>query len=267
MVLAFVISVALCGAPKVDPRLVGTWLAGNEPFITFAGNGTGTMDEGKVKWSADGSTVLITDDTGESEKASYRVDGDAMTMTIGGIPVQLRRAGAGAAVKKQSALQAKAVKAAQGSEEDADKEALAQAQAWLAKNGNNVQQPQQPPRGSGTAKAAGADQLSMLLTSSAWCSFAYNKTSGTTSTSRVVYRRDGTWSMGGQSESYNSGANGSVFGSSGSANGGLWEVRNNQLYGSYGNAPVELVQPFSVTLNSNGSPIINALGKEYSRCN
>lgn len=29
MVLAFVISVALCGAPKVDPKLVGTWLAGN----------------------------------------------------------------------------------------------------------------------------------------------------------------------------------------------------------------------------------------------
>lgn len=49
--------------------------------------------------------------------------------------------------------------------------------------------------------------------------------------------------------------------------GGLWEARNNQLYGSYGNAPVELVQPFSVTLNSSGSPIINALGKEYMRCN
>ena len=121
MVLAFVICVALCGGPKVDPKLVGTWLAGNEPFITFAGNGTGTMDEGKVKWSADGSTVLITDDTGESEKASYLVDGDAMTMTIGGIPVQLRRAGTGVTVKKQSALQARAAKAAQASDEDADK--------------------------------------------------------------------------------------------------------------------------------------------------
>lgn len=35
-------------------------------------------------------------------------------------------------------------------------------------------------------------------------------------------------------------------------NGGLWEVRNGQLWGSYGNAPLQLVQPFSVTRNSNG---------------
>ena len=51
-----------------------------------------------------------------------------------------------------------------------------------------------------------------------------------------------------------------------SNNGGLWEVRNGQLWGSYGNAPLQLVQPFSVTRNSNGSPIINSLGKEYSSC-
>ncbi len=51
-----------------------------------------------------------------------------------------------------------------------------------------------------------------------------------------------------------------------SNNGGLWEVRNGQLWGSYGNAPLQLVQPFSVTRNSNGYPIINSLGKEYSSC-
>lgn len=268
MVLSLVVSLALCAAPKTDPKLVGTWLAGNEPFITFAANGTGAMEEGKVKWSADGSHLTITDDEGETDKATYVVDGDAMTLTIGGFPVALKRAGAGVAVKKQSALQAKAAKASKVSEEDADKEAMAQAQAWLAQNGQGQQQQQQqqPPR-QGKPRAAGTDQLSQLLTSSAWCSFSYNKISGTSSQTRVVYFPNGTWATGSQTETYNSGAAGTVAGQYNNDNGGLWEVRNGQLYGSYGNAPVELVQPFSVTLNSSGYPIINALGKEYSRCN
>ena len=255
MFITLIVSIALAAAPKVDQRLVGTWLAGNQPFITFAGNGTGTMEEGRVKWTADGASVTITDETGDVEKAGYQVDGDTMTMTVGGIPVALKRSGV--AVKKQSALAAKAAKANQGSEADADKEAMALAQAWLAQNG---QRPQQP-------RGAGNDQLSQLLTSSAWCSFSYNKTSGASSTTRVRYFPNGTWSLGGQSETYNSGAYGSMAGQANSQNSGLWEVRNGQLYGSYGNAPVEPVQPFSVTRNSNGSPILNVLGKEYSLCN
>ena len=77
----------------------------------------------------------------------------------------------------------------------------------------------------------------------------------------------GTWALGGQSETYNSGAYGSMAGQSNSNNGGLWEARGGQLFMSSGQNPVQLIQPFSVTLNSNGSPIINSLGKEYSRCN
>lgn len=271
MLLTLAVSVALCGAPRADPRLVGTWVAGNEPFITFAANGTGTMEEGKVKWSTDGANITITDDTGDVEKATFQVEGDSMTITIGGIPVALRRAGAGGAVKKQSALAAKAAKANQQTDDVADKEALAIAQAWLAQNGQGgQQQPQQlqgGQQGGQQPAAAGNDQLSQLLMSSAWCSFSYNKISGTTKQTRVQYFRNGTWSAGGQRESYNSGANGTVFGQSNTNNGGLWEVRNGQLWGSYGNAPVQLVQPFSVTRNSNGYPIINSLGVEYSSCN
>ena len=99
MVLTLLVSVALCGAPKADPRLVGTWLAGNEPFVTFAANGTGTMEEGKLKWSTEGANVTITDEEGSVEKATFRVEGDALTLTINGIPVALRRAGAGEGVK------------------------------------------------------------------------------------------------------------------------------------------------------------------------
>lgn len=233
MFMTLVVSAAMCAAPRADPRLVGTWLAGNEPFITLAANGTGSMDEGKVKWSTDGAVVTITDETGESDKATFQLEGDTMTLTIGGIPVALRRAGS---VKKQSALAEKAARANLGQ------------------------------AGAQQAATAGTDQLSQLLLSSAWCSFSYNKVSGASSKSRVQYFRNGTWSMGGQNETYNSGANGTVAGQYNSNNGGSWEVRNGQLWGSYGNDPLQLVQPFSVTRNSNGSPIINSLGKEYSRC-
>lgn len=266
MFLTLVVSVALCGAPKVDQRLVGTWLAGNEPFITFAANGTGTMDEGQVKWSSDGSRLTITDDEGSTDQATYVVEGEVMTLTLGGMPVQLRRAGAGAAVKKQSALSAKAAKANRAaSEEEADQEAMATAQAWLAQQPQGqARQPTAP--GVPQAKGAGADQLSSLLLSSAWCSFTYSQVTGASSQSRVQYFRNGTWSRGGQSETYNSGANGTVAGQSNSNNGGLWEVRNGQLLMSEGNGPLELIHPFSVTRNSSGFPIINALGREYSSC-
>ena len=261
MLITLALSVALCGAPRVDPRLVGTWLAGTEPFVTFAANGTGTMEDGKLKWTTDGANITITDDTGDVEKATFQIDGDSMTLTVAGTPVPLKRAGAGVAVKKQSALAAKAQKASgEMSDEEADKEAMALAKAWLAANGQNGQGGQQQP------KSAGNDQLSRLLTSSAWCSFSYNKISGASSQTRVQYFANGTWAVGGQSETYNSGANGTVAGQYNSNNGGLWEVRNGQLWGSYGDAPVQLVQPFSVTQNSNGSPIINSLGKEYSSC-
>lgn len=265
MFLTLVVSAALCAAPKVDQRLVGTWMAGNEPFITFAGNGTGSMEEGKVKWSTDGANITITDDTGDVERATFQVEGDSMTMTIGGIPVALRRAGAGVAVKKQSALSAKAAKANQQTDVEADKEAMEQAQAWLAQqNGGQGRQQQQPTQQQ--QRGAGNDQLSQLLVSSAWCSFTYNKISGASSSTRVQYFQNGTWSMGGQSETYNSGANGSVAGQYNSNNGGQWEVRNGQLWGSLGNGPLQLVQPFSVTRNSSGYPIINSMGKEYSSC-
>jgi hypothetical protein len=271
MITTLLVAVALGGAPKADARLVGTWLAGNEPFITLAANGTGTMEDSKVKWSTDGSTITITDEDGETDKATFQVNGDAMTLTVNGMPVALKRAGAGVAVKKQSALSAKAARLnGQQSEDDADKEAMAMAAAWLEKNGQGGQQ-QQPERNQPRAQqpqgGAMNDQLSQLLLSSAWCSFSYNKISGTTKQTRVQYFRNGTWAVGGQTETYNSGANGTVAGQYNNNNGGLWEVRNGQLWGSYGNAPLQLVQPFSVTRNSNGYPIINSLGVEYSMCN
>ncbi len=284
MFMSLVLSLALHAAPKVDPKLVGTWTLANEPFMTLNANGTGLMDEGKVKWSADGSSLVVTDDEGTADKAGYKVDGDTLVMTMGGIPLTLTRAGAGVQVKKQGALAAKAAKANAVSEADADKEALAEAQVWLQKNGQG--QPQQPGRGAlqqgqpQQPRAAGNDQLSRLLLSSAWCSFQYNKVSGTSSTEKYRFFPNGTWNATWFFDRYDS------------EGGGRWEVRSGQLYmsrvqlavrvrhahlievddGQLTDASAEsptltLVQPFGVTQNSNGSPIINSGGKEFSMCN
>ena len=91
MMLALV--VVLAAAPKTDAKLVGTWLLGNAPFITFKADGTATMEDDRVKWSADGKTLKVVDEDGETDTASYRVDGDVLTMTLGGTPLQLQRAG------------------------------------------------------------------------------------------------------------------------------------------------------------------------------
>lgn len=224
MVLSLVVSLALCGAPKVDARLVGSWLAGGEPFFTLAADGTGRMEDAKVRWSADGKTLTVTDaETGETDRGTYVIEGDAMTLTLAGLPVPLTRAGAKKAAAKRDA-------------------------------------PPAAPQGAGT------DQLSQLLLSSAWCSFSYNKTTGASSSSRYQFFRNGTWGMGARGETYNSGPNGTVAGQSDSGGSGQWAVKNGTLWLSETGGALQPVDGFSVTRNSNGSPIINADGREFSMC-
>jgi hypothetical protein len=235
MLLTIVLSLSLAGTPKVDERLVGTWLAGGAPFVTFNANGTGAMDDGKVKWSADGKTLVVVDDENSTDTLPYVVDGANLTLNMGGVPMVLTRATSGVGGKKQGPLSAKAAK------------------------GARVAEAEQP-------RAAGPSQLAQLLLSSAWCSFSYNKVSGASSSTRFQFFRDGTWSNGGRSESYNSGAYGSMAGQTDSSNRGRWEVRNEQLFMSSPENPVLQLVQGSITRNSNGSPIITASGREYSAC-
>lgn len=216
-------------APKVDERLVGTWLAGSAPFITLEANGQGSMEEGRVKWSADGKTLVVTDADNGTDTLPYTLNGNSLTLNMAGVALVLTRGGAGTSVKGPGPLSKKAAKASQVTEEEADREAMAQAQAYLAQQqGAQVAQPQQPRAQTGRAPQApaGNSPLTQLILSSAWCSFTYNKISGASSTTRVQYFRDGTWSTGGRSETYNSGANGAYAGQSNSTDHGRWEVRN-----------------------------------------
>jgi hypothetical protein len=104
-----------------------------------------------------------------------------------------------------------------------------------------------------------------LLLSSAWCTFAYNKVSGRSSTKRVTFGANGTWSQAANSEGVSSNKYGSVYGSSNAVAAGGWRVHQGELYMSEGAGGLE---PVATVLkrNSNGYPIIVADGVEYSQC-
>jgi hypothetical protein len=126
----------------------------------------------------------------------------------------------------------------------------------------------------GTADA----QMVQLFTQTAWCHFSYSGTSGggTERNERVVMTMDGRIVSGSKSESSYSGTNSNQYGdqtqawgtASANAGGdqGCWKVLNGQLQLSSDGASWQAV-PTQVTQNSNGYPIVNAGGKEYSSCN
>jgi len=115
------------------------------------------------------------------------------------------------------------------------------------------------------ASAAGKDQLSSLLLSSAWCSFTYNKYSGASHQERVVFRANGAWDSGARGETYSGGAAGTVAGQSGSSSGGRWQVRGSSLLMSSGRAALEDVG-LAVSRNSSGYPILKTGNKEFASC-
>lgn len=106
-----------------------------------------------------------------------------------------------------------------------------------------------------------------LLLSSAWCTFSYNKVSGYSSSTRVRFNRNGTYSTGKRDEGYSSGRSGSMASQHDSGGAGRWEVSNGILFLSEGQQGT--LQPVRTVLNrnSNGYAVIIADGVEYSQCN
>ncbi|MBL9039780.1 MAG: cell envelope integrity protein TolA [Archangium sp.] len=274
MVLAF--ALAVLTAAKPDAALVGTWTLAGEPFMTLNANGSGVMDGEKLSWRTNGATVSFMDGDGEEDRAGYAVQGDALTLTLNGVPLQLQRAGKGAAVKAKGSM-AKKLEAAQakqaGGSDDAEAEAMASAQAWLqaqqggapggAVRGQQGQaQAPQARRGGG---AAGNDQLSQLLVSSNWCYLRY--ASGNTYTQKIHFSPDGTWNDFSESDIHVNNSIGIAQATGNRQNGGQWAVQGGQLMMS---DPPETPQlapvPLTITRNSNGYPILNADGREYSMC-
>lgn len=248
----------IAAAPKTDARLVGTWKLNGEPFITLNANGAGAMEGDAIKWKADGATLTITDEDGEAEKLPYQVQGETLTITMGGLPLALQRGGAPVAKTSKT----------QRNDDDDDAAALAMAQQWAAQQGQQPApkkgQPAQPGQGA-QPQAAGNDQLSRLLLSSNWCWLRYSN--GNSYTQKVHFNANGTWQDFSESDIYSNNY-GTVAQATGNrTNGGQWQVKNGQLWLSSPENPQLQPIPLTVTRNSNGYPIINADGREYSMCN
>jgi hypothetical protein len=211
--------------------LVGKWEKNGAPYSEVFADGTGVVRGERVAWKADGDKLALFYEDGRVERMTWKIAGRTLTVTMGGQTDAVTRAGGAA-----------------------------------------------PAGGKGAKKAAadkaGGDKLSKLLMSSAWCYLRYNKISGSTHTERVVFRPDGTWASGARGETYSSGANGVAYGQTDSSSGGRWKTKGStwltttgaSLLMSKGRGPLEDVG-LALSQNSNGYPILNAGGKEYSSCN
>ena len=226
-----------------DPALVGSWGLQGHTFMVLKADGSGSMEEDPLTWKADGSILTVTSEDGETDKASYKISGTQIAIVIGGVPMTLVRIGKGGA-------DAAAVKDSPKGKETAKEASKPKETAKVSGSKINVN-----------------DSLSKLLLSSPWCSFHYNQTTGYSSTTRVVYGSDGTWSTGARGEGYSSGAGGTFASQHDSSNGGHWKVEQNQLYMSSADSNGQLVpMQLNITRNSNGYPIIKSNGEEYSQC-
>jgi hypothetical protein len=226
-------SAAVAGFKKpAEVSLIGTWLLNGRPFAIFNPDGTGLMEEGSFRWSADGKELVITDKEGV-QRLPYQVDETRLVIVIEEARLVLDR----------------------------------QPAAAPSRQPNGALTPPLPGPEPGPGAKPGQDPLAQLLLSSAWCSFSYNTVSGTSSTSRAQFFPDGTWSSGSRGETYSSGYGGTVAGQHDSGSGGHWSVQNGQLFMSNPpEVPTLSPVPLTVTRNSSGYPIITADGKEYSSC-
>jgi hypothetical protein len=217
----------LAAAPRPDARLVGNWQLNGQPFLTLSANGTAVMGGDALKWKTAGAKLVLVDEDGEAEEAPFVLEGDTLTLQVGGVALQLTRAGKGGRLQRAAEEQ--------------------------------QPQPQQAPR------AAGTDQLSRLLLSSNWCWLRY--ASGNTYTQKVHFSANGTWQDYSESDIYVSNSIGTAEATNGRGSGGQWAVKNGQLWLSSQDSPQLQPVPLSITRNSNGAPIITADGREYSMCN
>lgn len=209
-----------------DSRLTGAWGVDGQVLYRFNADGTGDVGGEPFRWKAANGVLTLTAG-GESEQIAFQLQGNTLLVNAGGLPIALERIGNAP--------------------------------------GNRSGATTQEAGGAKRRDEAGNDQLSTLLLSSAWCSFSYNKISGSTKSRRIQLFRDGTWSDSSRAEGYSSGYGGTMASQHDSGGGGRWAVNNGQLYISEAGGDLQPVQ-LQVKTNSSGYPIIVADGVEYSQC-
>ena len=204
--------------------------------LELRADGTASMGGEDFKWSARGNQLRLGPDV-----VPYALQGRRLILTTGPIQITWNRMGG----------------TASPSVSNAGKGAAPTGPVAGGPTGNGG-----TPAVQGNAQDAEARQV---LTGSAWCSFTYSKVSGTSTTRRVVFRRDGIMTVNGGAETYSSGYGGTVAGQSSSSNALRWKLENMRLFLDDGSGYQDI--GLSATRNSNGYVILQAQGREYSMCN
>jgi hypothetical protein len=232
-------STAAPAAATVDP-FVGSFVSEDGEAITVAKSGStysGVIraSGGEYAYSARkiGRALVGTFQAeGQSFMFSASVSGDRMTFTAGGETTMLTRGRAPAA-------------AARGRQEP-----------------RGAARSQEEPRPRATGQDA---QIEQVLLSSPWCYMRYSQTLGSTSTERGVFYRDGRLVVQTGHEMVSSGQYGTAYGSGSGGAVYRWRVANGDLHLSENGGPFNPAG-LRITQNSNGYPILNVDGKEYSQC-
>src|SRR5947207_333406 len=92
---AFLIGVVMLLAAKgTDPKIVGVWGVGGSTSLLLNADGTGELEGEEFKWAADGKTLTVTYDSGESEKLGYAISGaNQLALSMGSTPMVFDRQG------------------------------------------------------------------------------------------------------------------------------------------------------------------------------
>lgn len=234
--LACAVSIALLCLPaaaQVAKELVGRYqmeVPGGD-ILELRADGTANLAGEETKWSARGGSLSVGPDV-----MAYRLQGERLVIAMGAVQLAWRRIGAVAAAPtpmERAAARAKAPQAATA------------------------------PQASGNPQD---EQSRQVLMGNAWCSFTYNKTSGTSTTRRVVFRPDGILAVGGGAETYSSGYGGAYAGQSSGSAAMRWRFENQRLLVDEGAGAGFQDAGLTASRNSNGYLILRADGREYSMC-
>lgn len=242
MLKTFFILVLLVLGPTLVSAQVAKELVGkyqmdvqDGDFMELRSDGSASMAGEETRWSARGNQLTVGTDV-----MSYSLAGGRLVVMFG--PVQLAWKKVGGAPKGLTPME-KVARGAQG------------------------HQAQGPAAAGGNAQGAQDAQARQMLMSTAWCSFTYNKHSGTSTTRKVVFHPDGVMTINGGRETYSSGYAGTYAGQSNSSGAMQWKLDNLRLFVDQGDGSGFQDIELKATRNSNGYTILHAGGLEYSMCN
>lgn len=231
----FTITLLICSTSaaqaQVVKQLIGKYQmeAVNGDVLELRASGSANLGGEEMRWSANGTTLRVGEDT-----MPYALQGGRLILSMGGLQISWRRMGGDAAPQQ-------------------------------AQTPSPALMPKGRPGDGGAATGNTQDQQArQILMQTAWCSFTYNKISGTSTTRKVVFRPDGVMTVNGGAETYSSGYGGTYSSQSNSGNSARWKFENLRLYLDGGNGFQDI--GMQATTNSNGSVILHADGREYSMC-